>query len=232
MNNIVPVDEWDKARRELLDAEKAFQSARDNLAEKRRALPWRRIETEYVFDDPSGQRSLSDLFGELSQLVVYHFMYHPDWDDGCKSCSFWADSFDGLIPHLKARDVAFAVVSRAPLEKLLAYRQRMNWRFPWLSSAKSSFNFDFEVSFTPQQIASQSARYNYRDGAGVGPEMPGISVFAKDNTADIFHTYSTFARGLDNLSPVYQLLDLVPKGRDEADLPYTMDWLKRHDEYQ
>jgi len=231
MNTIASEDDWLALRRELLDAEKAFQAARDELAATRRALPWRKIATDYVFDDESGSRTLSDLFGEHSQLLIYHFMYHPDWDEGCKSCSFWADSYDGAIPHLNARDVAFAVVSRGPLEKLLAYRNRMGWRFPWLSSRDSSFNFDFDVSFTPQQIKSKNTRYNYRDGANVGPEMPGLSIFAKDENGDIFHTYSTYARGLDTLNPVYQLLDLVPKGRDEKSLPYPMDWVRRHDEY-
>jgi predicted dithiol-disulfide oxidoreductase (DUF899 family) len=158
-------------------------------------------------------------------------MYHPDWDEGCKSCSFWADSYDGMIPHLKARDVAFAVISRGPLDKLLAYRKRMGWTFPWLSSAENSFNFDFWVSFTPEQIESGSACYNYRDGAAVGTEMPGLSVFSKDENENVFHTYSTYARGLDNLNPVYQILDLVPKGRNEKGLPYPMDWVRRHDEY-
>ena len=231
MHTIATDKDWVDSRRELLDAEKAFQAARDELATKRRALPWRTIRTDYVFEGESGRRSLNDLFGEQSQLVIYHFMYHPDWDEGCKSCSFWADSYDGMIPHLKARDVAFAVISRGPLDKLLAYRKRMGWTFPWLSSAENSFNFDFWVSFSPEQIESGSACYNYRDDAAVGTEMPGLSVFAKDENEDIFHTYSTYARGLDNLNPVYQVLDLVPKGRNEKGLPYPMDWVRRHDEY-
>ncbi|MDH3303777.1 MAG: DUF899 domain-containing protein [Gammaproteobacteria bacterium] len=231
MHTIATDKDWVDSRRELLDAEKAFQAARDELAAKRRALPWRTIRIDYVFEGESGRRSLNDLFGEQSQLVIYHFMYHPDWDEGCKSCSFWADSYDGMIPHLKARDVAFAVISRGPLDKLLAYRKRMGWTFPWLSSAENSFNFDFWVSFSPEQIESGSACYNYRDDAAVGTEMPGLSVFAKDENEDIFHTYSTYARGLDNLNPVYQVLDLVPKGRNEKGLPYPMDWVRRHDEY-
>ena len=231
MKNIASDEDWVALRQELLIAEKAFQTARDELAATRRALPWRRIETDYVFEGESGARSLSNLFSAHSQLLIYHFMYHPDWDEGCKSCSFWADFYDGVIPHLEARDVAFAVVSRGPLNKLLAYRKRMGWRFPWLSSAGNSFNYDFDVSFTPQQIDTKDAHYNYRHGAGVGPEMPGLSVFAKDESGHVFHTYSTFARGLDTLNPVYQLLDLVPKGRDEDGLPYPMDWVRRHDEY-
>lgn len=231
MHTIAADRNWVDSRRELLDAEKAFQAARDELAAKRRAMPWRTIRADYVFEGESGRRSMNDLFGQHSQLVIYHFMYHPDWDEGCKSCSFWADSYDRMIPHLDARDVAFAVISRGPLEKLLAYRKRMGWTFPWLSSAENSFNFDFGVSFTPEQIKSGNACYNYRDGADVGTEMPGLSVFAKDENGDIFHTYSTYARGLDNLNPVYQVLDLVPKGRDEEGLPYPMDWVRRRDEY-
>jgi predicted dithiol-disulfide oxidoreductase (DUF899 family) len=231
MNDSVTDEEWITARRELLDAEKAFQKARDNLAVRRRALPWRRIAVNYDFESEDGTMALGDLFGDHSQLLVYHFMYHPDWDEGCKSCTFWADSFDAQIPHLNARDVAFAVISRGPLAKLLAYRKRMGWRFPWLSSADNSFNYDFEVSFTAEQLDAGTARYNYSEGANVGPEMPGLSAFKKGDNGEIFHTYSTYARGLDPLNPVYQLLDLVPRGRDEGGLPYPMDWLKRRDEY-
>ncbi|MBU2675907.1 MAG: DUF899 domain-containing protein [Gammaproteobacteria bacterium] len=231
MTAIATNDAWMTSRLELLDAEKAFQRARDELAEKRRALPWRKINADYVFEGEFGSRSLSDLFDARSQLVVYHFMYHPDWAEGCKSCSFWADSYDGMIPHLRARDVSFAVISRGPLDKLLAYRDRMDWKFPWLSSADNSFNYDFNVSFTEEQIESKDARYNYRVSDNPGPELPGLSVFAKGDEEQVFHTYSTYARGLDNLNPVYQILDLVPKGRDEDKLPYPMDWVRRHDEY-
>lgn len=231
MTAIAGNDAWMTSRLELLDAEKAFQRARDELAEKRRALPWRKINANYVFEGEFGSRSLSDLFDARSQLVVYHFMYHPDWDEGCKSCSFWADSYDGMIPHLRARDVSFAVISRGPLDKLLAYRDRMDWKFPWLSSADNSFNYDFNVSFTEEQIESKDARYNYRGSDNPGPELPGLSIFARGDEEQVFHTYSTYARGLDNLNPVYQILDLVPKGRDEDKLPYPMDWVRRHDEY-
>jgi len=231
MINTVEKSEWTSARRELLAAEKSLQAARDELAIKRRALPAIRLEVDYEFLGENGSQSLISLFGEQTQLLVYHFMFQPDWDEGCKSCSFWADSFDGAIAHLAARDVAFAVISRGPLEKLLAYRQRMGWSFPWLSSLGSTFNYDFEVSFTPEQMKGKSARYNYRDGANVGSEMPGVSVFRRDEDGAIYHTYSCFARGLDTLNPVYQLLDLVPKGRDEADLPYPMDWVRRNDDY-
>jgi predicted dithiol-disulfide oxidoreductase (DUF899 family) len=231
MINTVEKSEWTNARRELLAAEKSLQAARDELAMKRRALPAIRLEVDYEFLGEKGSQSLTSLFGDQSQLLVYHFMFHPDWDEGCKSCSFWADSFDGAIAHLAARDVAFAVISRGPLDKLLAYRQRMGWSFPWLSSLGSTFNYDFEVSFTPEQIEDNSARYNYRDSANVGSEMPGVSVFRRDDDGAIYHTYSCFARGLDTLNPVYQLLDLAPKGRDEAELPYPMDWVRRNDDY-
>jgi len=230
MADSVDTDKWLAARRELLAAEKAFQNARDELAIKRRALPRQAPLPDYVFDGKSGSTSLAQLFGEHSQLVVYHFMFHPDWDEGCKSCSFWADSFDGMIPHLGARDVAFAVISYAPLEKLLAYQERMGWTFPWLSSFENSFNFDFGVSFTEEQSEAGGASYNYCAGPSSGREKPGLSVFEKDSGA-IFHTYSTYARGLDNLNPVYQTLDLTPRGRDESGLPYPQDWVRRHDEY-
>lgn len=231
MATIATDEEWLAARRALLQEEKALQRARDQLAGKRRRLPWRRIESDYEFEGADGRRSLLDLFGNASQLLIYHFMYHPDWDQGCKTCSFWADGFDASIPHLDARDVAFAVMSRGPLEKLLSYRQRMGWRFPWFSSADSTFNYDFGVSFTAEQIKSGNTFYNFRDGTSVGPEMPGISTFVRDDEGSIFHTYSTYSRGLDPLNSAYQLLDLVAKGRDEDQLPFPMDWLRRHDEY-
>ena len=231
MTNIVDQSTWLDARRELLDAEKALQVARDQLAARRRALGSVKLCSDYEFVGEQGTLSLADLFVEHSQLLIYHFMFHPDWDEGCKSCSFWADSFDGAISHLAARDVAFAVISRAPLEKLLAYRKRMGWTFPWVSSAISSFNYDFDVSFTAEQLEEKNARYNYRDGANIGSEMPGVSVFQRDDDGAVYHSYSTFARGLDTLNPVYQLLDLVPKGRDEDSLSYPMDWVRRNDSY-
>ena len=231
MNEIIDKSTWLAARRELLAAEKDLQAARDDLATKRQRLPEYLIETDYVFHDVQGEQTLIALFGDHSQLLVYHFMFHPDWEEGCKSCSFWADSFDGMIPHLAARDVAFAVISRGPLSKLQNYQKRMGWSFPWVSSEGSSFNYDFEVSFTPEQIDANNARYNYKDNASVGPELPGVSVFRRDDDNAVYHTYSTYSRGLDTLNPVYQLLDLVPKGRDEGELPYPMDWVRRHDCY-
>ncbi len=231
MANVVSDTDWLSARRELLEEEKAFQEARDALAARRRELPWRKVSDNYEFDGEHGKVTLLELFGDCSQLMIYHFMYHPDWEEGCKSCSFWADGYDGSVAHLKARDVSLVAVSRAPLDRLLAYRDRMGWSFPWVSSCGSSFNYDFDVSFTPEEVESGKARYNYREGARVGPEMPGLSVFARDDSGHVFHTYSTYARGLDPFNPAYQLLDLVPKGRDEDDLPYPMDWVRRHDEY-
>ena len=231
MTSIVDNEQWLAARRELLADEKALQKARDELARKRREMPWRKIEEDYEFESEDGSKSLADLFGECSQLLLYHFMYHPDWDEGCKSCSFWADGYDAATPHLKARDVALVCVSRGPLQNLLAYRERMGWSFPWYSSAGSSFNYDFGVSFTPEQVDSHDAVYNYREGGWLGPEMPGLSAFVKDDDGNVYHTYSTFSRGLDSLKATYQMLDLVAKGRDEDELEFSMGWLKRHDEY-
>ena len=230
MNRIVSDEEWLAARKELLEEEKAFQAARDELAAKRRALPWRAIDREYIFETEHGRKSLAGLFGDASQLLVYHFMFHPEWDAGCKSCSFWADTYDGSVAHLAARDVSLVAISRAPLDLLLAYRERMGWSFPWASSATNSFNFDFGVSFSPKQIQDGTATYNYAEGNAAIEELPGISVFARDGDA-VFHTYSTYARGLDPFNATYQLLDIVPKGRDEADLTYPQEWVKRRDEY-
>ena len=231
MTRIVDNEQWLAARRELLAEEKALQTARDELARKRREMPVRKIDEKYLFEGEDGTASLADLFGECSQLLLYHFMYHPDWDEGCKSCSFWADGYDAAIAHLNARDVALVCVSRGPLQKLLAYRKRMGWSFPWYSSADSTFNYDFGVSFTQEQIDSGNANYNYQDGGWVGPEMPGLSAFIKNDGGGVYHTYSTFSRGLDPLNATYQMLDLVANGRDEDDLDFTMGWLKRHDEY-
>ncbi len=230
MNRIASDDEWLLARREFLDEEKAFQKARDKLAAKRRRLPWRNVTKNYVFSGEDGEKTLAELFGESSQLIVYHFMFHPNWDEGCKSCSFWADSYNLSVPHLRARDVSLVAISRAPLDKLLAYRKRLGWTFPWYSSGGNTFNFDFGVSFTPEQVESGNATYNYCKSDAVIEELPGLSVFARDGD-DVYHTYSTYARGLDPYNATYQLLDIVPKGRDEDELPYTMDWLRRRDEY-
>lgn len=229
--NAVTRSEWVKARKQLLEEEKALQKQRDKLAEKRRALPWVKVEKEYTFESEDGPISLGDLFGGSSQLVVQHFMFHPDWDEGCKSCSFWADNFDRLVTHLKARDTAFTAISRAPLDKLLAYKKRLGWSMPWVSSNANSFNQDFNVSFSPEELAAGNCTYNYRQTSRVGPEMPGFSVFYRSPEGVIYHTYSCYARGLDPFNPVYQFLDIVPKGRNEDSLEFSMEWVKRNDEY-
>ncbi|RMF40858.1 MAG: DUF899 domain-containing protein [Alphaproteobacteria bacterium] len=229
--NVVTREKWLKARLELLEAEKAFTRERDALSARRRALPWVRVDTPYRFDTPEGPASLADLFDGRSQLIVSHFMYGPDWEEGCPSCSFWADGYDGLDIHLAHRDTAFVAVSRAPLEKLLAYRERMGWRFRWVSSLNTGFNRDFGVSFTPEEIAAGTAVYNYRPKGFPSTEAPGFSVFARRGT-EVYHTYSTYARGLDMMNTAYHLLDLTPKGRDEDGLPWPMAWLRRHDRYE
>ena len=228
---IVDNEEWLAARRALLEKEKAFQKQQDELARLRRELPWRKVEKSYAFQGVDGTQTLADLFGGSSQLIVYHFMFHPDWEEGCKACSFLTDGYNGTIPHLKARDTNLVAVSRAPLDKLMPYRERLGWSFPWYSSAGNDFNFDFGVSFTPEQLEAKDGSYNYRDGGAFGEEMPGMSVFLKTDDGTIFHTYSTYARGLDPFIVTYRLLDIVPKGRDEEALPFTMAWVRRNDEY-
>jgi predicted dithiol-disulfide oxidoreductase (DUF899 family) len=228
-HKVVSHDEWTAARKELLVREKAFIREREALAAQRRALPWEKVDKEYVFEGAEGRRTLAELFDGRGQLVVYHFMFGPDWEAGCPHCSRWADSFDGAIVHLNHRDVTMVAVSRAPYKKLAAYRKRMGWRFAWLSSHGSDFNFDYGVSFTPQEMERRKASYNYKVQDPDASEREGISVFVKDGERGIFHTYSTFARGIDMMNVDYQYLDLVPKGRDEGGRgPW---WVKRHDEY-
>ncbi len=204
---------------------------RDQLSQQRRDLPWERVDREYVFDGPSGKETLSGLFAGRSQLIVYHFMFGPDWEAGCPSCSFWADNFNGIVIHLNERDVTFLAVSRAPFSKLDAYRKRMGWSFKWVSSSANDFNWDYHVSFTPEAVAKGEIDYNYTTQRA-GTEMPGASVFYKDPSGKIFHTYSTYGRGLDMVNVAYHYLDLVPKGRDEAgQRPHPQAWVRRHDEY-
>ena len=231
MPPIVSKDEWLTARKALLTEEKAFNQARDALSSKRRALPMVAVEKDYVFNGAKGDISLAELFGGKSQLIVYHFMYGPDWEEGCVSCSFWADNFDNIPKHLAARDAGFAVVSRAPYPTLAAYQKRMGWSFPWVSAFDTSFNTDFNVSFTQEQKDAGKAVYNYQPSSFPSDEAPGISVFSRDGAGNIFHTYSTYSRGLDMLNGAYHYLDLLPKGRDEAELPWPMAWLKRRDDY-
>ena len=226
---VVSPEQWLAARKALLAKEKELTRARDRLSAERRALPWVEVEKAYTFDGPHGPETLADLFGERSQLLVYHFMFGPDWQEGCPSCSFWADNYNGIVVHLEHRDVSLVAVSRAPLDKLEAYKKRMGWNFKWVSSLGCDFNRDYHVSFTPEE--QKTAVYNY-EAAGFGSsEAPGVSVFAKDAQGRIFHTYSCYARGLDTLNGAYQLLDLVPKGRDEQGLSHSMAWLRRHDKY-
>jgi predicted dithiol-disulfide oxidoreductase (DUF899 family) len=230
-HTIVGNAEWLVARRELLRKEKAFTRARDELSAARRALPWERVAKNYAFETPRGRASLSDLFDGRRQLIVYHFMLGPDWEEGCKSCSFWVDNFNGIDVHLKHRDVTLLAVSQAPLAKIEAYRRRMGWSIAWASSFGSDFNFDYKVSFRPEDVAAGKAFYNYAPTKTTMSELPGISVFFRDEAGTVFHTYSCYSRGLDMLNGAYHYLDLVPKGRDEAGLPSTMSWLRRHDQY-
>lgn len=228
---IVSETEWLVARRDLLTREKELTRLRDEVSRHRRELPWVKLEKEYLFDGPDGEETLSDLFDGRSQLIVYHFMFGPGWEEGCKSCSYLADHFDGANWHLPHRDVTFVVVSRAPLSELEAYKKRMGWRFKWVSSHGNDFNFDYHVSATEEEKAKEKMFYNYESAELIGDEMPGLSVFYKDKNGDLFHTYSTYARGLDILVGAYNFLDHVPKGRDEDHLDFTMDWVRRHDQY-
>ena len=230
-HSVVSNQEWTKARKALLEKEKALTRQRDELARERRELPWEKVTKDYIFEGPEGTQSLDDLFAGRAQLIVYHFMYGPDWEEGCPSCSFWADNFEGIAIHLAHRDATLVAISRAPYELLAAYRRRMGWTFPWYSSQGSDFNFDYHVSYTREQVDSGEAEYNYRQ-TSVLEELPGISVFYRDEAGDVYHTYSTYSRGLDMLNGAYHFMDLLPKGRDEAELPWTMAWLRRHDQYE
>jgi predicted dithiol-disulfide oxidoreductase (DUF899 family) len=230
-HTIVSQNEWLEARKSLLAREKEFTRARDALSAKRREMPWVKVDKPYVFDGPDGRETLADLFGGHSQLIVYHFMLSPGWVQGCPSCSYLADHFDGVIPHLAQRDVAMLAVSRAPLVEIEAYKKRMGWQFEWMSSNGNDFNHDFGVSFDKNDVGKDDKIYNFGMSKTFGEEMPGLSVFAKDGD-NIYRTYSTYARGLDIIVGTYNLLDMVPKGRDEDSLPWSMAWVKRHDEYE
>ena len=219
---VVSQDEWLAARKQHLKKEKEFTRLRDELSAERRELPWVKVEKNYVFETPKGQETLGDFFAGRSQLIVYHFMFGPNWEEGCKSCSFLSDHSDGGNVHLAHRDVTFVVVSRAPLPKLEAFKKRMGWRFKWVSSYANDFNFDYHVSFTKDEMAKGNVYYNYEMNKFSTEEAPGVSVFYKNDSGDIFHTYSAYARGLDLLVGTYNYLDLVPKGRDEAELPWSM----------
>jgi predicted dithiol-disulfide oxidoreductase (DUF899 family) len=230
---VVSEKEWIKARREFLTREKEYMREGDELARQRRELPWTKVEANYTFEGPRGKESLADLFDGRSQLIVYHFMLGPDWKEGCKGCSFVSDHIDGAIPHLSARDVTLVAVSRAPLAQIEAFKKRMGWRFKWVSSAGSNFNFDYNVSFTKSDLAKGKIFYNFEERKAGESELPGASVFLKAADGAIYRTYSTYARGLDSLVGTYRYLDLCPKGRDEDNLPGNpMSWVRHHDRYE
>jgi len=226
---VVSREEWVKARKELLAKEKEFTRLRDELGRTQRALPWVKVDKEYVFEGPRGRETLGDLFEGRSQLVVYHFMFAPDWEAGCKHCSFWADNFDEIIVHLNQRDVTMLAVSRAPYAKLAAYEKRMGWTFKWVSSGGGDFNFDYNVSFRPDELAQKKAFYNFKLQDAGESDREGMSVFYRRPDGTIFHTYSAHARGIDMFNTAYHYLELVPKGRDEGG--ESQYWVRRHDEY-
>jgi len=229
-SKVVSRDEWLIARKDLLTREKELTRLRDEVSRHRRELPWVKIDKDYVFDGPDGKETLADLFDGRSQLIVYHFMLGPGWEEGCKSCSYLADHFDGANWHLPHRDVTFVVVSRALLSEIEPFKKRMGWRFKWVSSHGNDFNFDYHVSATGEEKAKGKMYYNYKTQELMSDELPGLSVFYKDENGDVYHTYSTYARGLDILVGAYNFLDLVPKGRDE-DPDSTMNWVCHHDRY-
>jgi len=230
-HRIVSQQEWLAARKRHLAREKELTQLRDDIARERRELPWVRVEKAYTFEGPNGRQTLADLFGRRSQLLVYHFMLGPGWEEGCPSCSFLADHFDGMLAHLAARVVNFAAVSRAPLAEIQAFKQRMGWRFPWVSSHGGDFNYDFHVSTTAAEQTAGKMNYNYGEMEAPSDEMPGMSAFYKDADGSVYHTYSAYARGLDALIGAYNWLDLAPKGRDEAQLEWPMAWIRHHDRY-
>jgi predicted dithiol-disulfide oxidoreductase (DUF899 family) len=228
---VVSQAEWLTARKELLKKEKELTRQKDAVSAERRELPWVRVEKEYTFDGPTGKKSLEDLFEGRSQLIVYHFMFGPEWQEGCPSCSFNMDHTDGAIVHLGQRDVSFAAISRAPIAKIEAFKKRMGWRFKWVSSYQNEFNRDYHVSFTTEEMAKGKVDYNYEMTQFPSEEAPGVSVFYKDKNGEIFHTYSAYARGTESTVGAYNYLDLAPKGRDEDALPFTMAWVRHHDRY-
>jgi len=232
-HSVVSLEQWVAQRRKLLAREKELTHLRDQIARERRSLPWVRVDKSYVFDTPEGKRTFAELFEARRQLMVQHFMLGPGWEQGCPSCSFMADHTDGMNVHLAHRDVTFVAVSRAPLAEIERFRRRMGWRFKWVSSYGSDFNHDFHVSFTADELAQGQLYYNYAQGGqpALSEELPGVSVFYKDDAGDVFHTYSTYARGVEVMMGTYNLLDLTPKGRDEDNLRYGMEWVRHHDRY-
>lgn len=230
-HKIVSKDAWFEARKSLLAREKKLTRARDELSEARRALPWVKVEKDYVFEGPDGKQTLLDLFGDKSQLIIYHFMFAPGWEEGCKACSFVADHMDGAVIHLAQRDATLLAVSRAPLAEFQSFRERMGWGFKWVSSHGSDFNMDYNVSFSSEELESGKAYYNYKFRNFPVEEAPGASVFARGGAGEIFHTYSCYERGLDGLIGTYAYLDLLPSGRDEEGLSFPMEWVRHHDSY-
>ncbi len=228
---VISREEWLEQRRTLLALEKEETRLRDRVRAARQALPWVKVEKEYLFDTPTGRRPLADLFDGRGQLMIYHFMFGPDWDAGCPGCSFMSDHMDGALPHLNNHDVTYVAVSRAPLDKIEAYKKRMDWRFPWVSAYGSDFNFDFHVSFTPEELAGETIRYNFTDiPREMGhDELPGLSAFYKNAAGEVFHTYSSYARGGEELCATLMILDRAPLGRNETS---TLSFVKRHDEYE
>src|SRR5262252_6888924 len=229
---VVPHAQWVEARKKLLAKEKEFTRLRDELSRSRRALPCERVDKEYVFEGPRGKEKLADLFRGRSQLIVYHFMFGPGWKEGCPSCSFLADTFDGAAVHMAQRDVTFVAISRATLPEIQAFQKRMGWRFKWLSSFGSDFNFDYQVSTGKEEPGKSQVYYNYELTEFPSEERPGLSVFHKNENGETFHTYSTYARGLDILLTAYNFLDMTPKGRGEEGMkPHAMAWVRHHDRY-
>ena len=229
---VVSRDRWIAERKALLTRERELTHLRDQISRERRALPWVRVEKNYVFDTAEGKRTLAELFEGRRQLLVQHFMLGPGWEQGCPSCSFMADHTDGMNVHLAHRDVTFVAISRAPLAEIERFRTRMGWQFKWVSSHGSDFNYDFGVSFTPEEKAENKVTYNYGTQPFESEELPGVSVFYKDEAGDVFHTYSTYRRGVEVMMGTYNLLDLTPKGRDEDNLRYGMEWVRHHDRYE
>jgi predicted dithiol-disulfide oxidoreductase (DUF899 family) len=227
---VVSHEQWVAERVAFMAKEKEFTRLRDELSRQRRELPWEKVTKSYVFDGSDGKKTLAELFEDRSQLVVYHLMFAPSWNEACPSCSFWADNFNGIDIHLPHRDISFLAISRAPLSKLEAYKKRMGWSFKWVSTGESEFNYDFQVSHDPEAAKDGTAYYNYRTGVKIGEEMPGVSVFYKDQDGGVYHTYSAYSRGIDMLNGAYNYIDLTPLGRNEGNR--EMFWVRRHDQYE
>ncbi|MCQ1569763.1 thioredoxin family protein [Neorhizobium galegae] len=230
-NPVVSREEWLEARRKLLALEKEETHLRDKVRAERQAMPWVKVDKDYLFDTPKGRKSLADLFDGRSQLIAYHFMLGPDWDAGCPGCSFLSDHIDGTLPHLNNHDVTFIAVARAPLDKIEAYKKRMGWKFPWVSSFGGDFNFDYHVSFSKEDLAKEKVYYNFREvpPSEAHDELPGLSAFYRNEAGEVFHTYSSYARGGEELIGTLMILDRAPLGRNEES---TMNFVKRHDEYE